>query len=247
MNRTVGKRIAGGALALAVVAGVAVTAVIVSEADRDPGAPGWKFPPAVSAKGSGQETSGLRGMLLPYTEGAGGYSRGPDVEGYGSDVELSGREATALRKQAITGLPPATRRKMDDLIDKAHISGMAMRSYASIDSWSVDGKHTFTVDFQLVRMGDLDTVRAQAAGQKSLFSGFGVFRKGPAIKGHKEAGCFLTPKDTKEKIDEMFCSAAEGDVLVDVEVAGHQPLDRNAIALFIERQLDRIKEPGKAV
>lgn len=249
MNRTAGRRMAAGALAVAVVAGVAATAVVVSGADRDPGAPVWKFPPAVSAQGSGQKESGLRGMLLPYTEGAGGYGRGPDIAEYGSDVELSGRQATALRKQSVRDLPPDTRRRLDGMIDKERIKGMAMRSYASVDSWSVNGRHSFTLSFELVRMGDADSVRAQSAGQRSLFAGLGVFREAPVIKGHKEAGCFLTPKSDQVKIDRMFCSAAEGDVLVTVEVAGHQPLDGNAVALFIGRQLDRIqdKDPGKAV
>ncbi|MFH8339786.1 hypothetical protein [Streptomyces sp. AM6-12] len=249
MNRTVGKRIRVGALAVAVVAGIASTAVVVAGADRDPGAPGWRFPPAAAAKGSGQEAPGLREMLLPYTQGAYGYGRGPDIEGYGSDVELSGRQATALRKQAVTDWPADTRRKLDELIDKQHISGMAMRSYASIDSWSVNGRHSFVIDFQLMRMENRDSVRAMDASQKALFSVLDVFRKGPAIQGHKEAACFLMPKDDGEKLDRMFCSAAEGDVLVGVQVSGHRPLDGTAIALFIGRELDRVKDkdPGEAV
>ncbi|OIK25771.1 hypothetical protein VT52_020090 [Streptomyces malaysiense] len=244
-----GKRIGVGALAVLVVAGIASTAVIVAEAGRDPGAPGWRIPPAAAAGGTGPDTSGLGGMLLPYTWGAGGYGRGPDIEEYGSDVELSGRQATALRKQAVADWPADTRRKLDDLIDKQHVSGMAMRSYASIDSWSVNGRHSFTVTFQLMRMGNRDSVRAMDASQKALFSVLDVFRKGPAIKGHKEAACFLTPKNDGEKLDRMFCSAAEGDVLVDVQVSGHRPLDGNAVALFAGRELDRVKDkdPGEAV
>ncbi|MFY4719304.1 hypothetical protein [Streptomyces sp. LaBMicrA B280] len=247
MSRVKGKFVGAGLLAAAVVAGVGCTAVAVSGADRDPGRPVWKFPPAAAAKDAGgPRTTGLGASLLPYEEGPTAYKRGPDIAGYGSDVELTGRQATALRKQSVQGMPPDTRRRMDELIDKQHISGMAMRSYANIAGDS-DGKHSFTVSVQLVRMDgggsahdrDVEFARALASALH--------FRKGPAIKGHKAAACFLTPKDDDEKFDLMFCDAYQGGVLVSVTAEGPRPLETNALALFIGRQLDRIKDPGKAV
>lgn len=242
------RRIAGvGLLAAAVVAGVGFTAVTVSQADRDPGKPVWKFPPAAHHKDqAAKEASGLRGLLLPYSDAPDGYTRGPDIGAFGSDAELSGAQATALRKQSIRDLPPQTRRKLEEVIDKERIKGMAMRSYTRADTYSLSENHAFVLSFELVRMNRA-SVRDLATTQNEFFTALQVFRKGPAIKGHKNAACFLTPKDDGEKLDRMFCSAYEGDVLVSVNVSGHRPLDTTAIARFVGQQLDRIKDPGEAV
>ncbi|MFJ9930902.1 hypothetical protein ACIRU5_33355 [Streptomyces misionensis] len=248
MSRAKGRIVGAGLLAAAVVAGAGFTAVTVADADRDPGRPVWKFPPAAAAKDTGGgKTAGLAGLLLPYEEGPVGYTRGPDIGQYGSDVSLTGRQATALRKQAIQGLPPDTRRRMDELIDKQHISGMAMRSYSNVDSSDDDGEHALTIDVQLVRMDGGGSVHDHDVALARALASALHFRKGPAIKGHKDAACFLTPKDDGEKFDQMFCSAYQGGVLVSVDAAGPRPAQTNALALFIGRQLDRIKEPGKAV
>ncbi|GAA2507160.1 hypothetical protein GCM10023100_41590 [Actinocorallia cavernae] len=247
MSRVKGTFVGAGLLAAAVVAGVGWTAVTVSGADRDPGKPVWKFPPASSAKdGGGPRTSGLGGVLLPYGQGPTAYQRGPDIAGYGSDVELTGRQATALRKQSVQGLPPDTRRRMDELIDKQHISGMAMRSYANIGRDN-DGKGSFTVNVQLVRMDDGGSAHDRDVEFGQALASALHFRKGPAIKGHKDAACFLTPKAADKNFDLMFCNAYQGGVLVSVTAEGPRPLETNALALFIGRQLDRIKDPGKAV
>ncbi|MGW4561448.1 hypothetical protein ACWEN3_03240 [Streptomyces sp. NPDC004561] len=247
MNTSWGRIAGAGLLAAAVVAGIGFTAVTVSHADRDPGKPVWKFPAADHHEGrAGKDASGLRGLLVPYSEGSMGYGRGPDIGAFGSDVELTGRQATALRKQSIRDLPPQTRRRLEEMIDKERIKGMAMRSYSRADSWSVSRKHAFTLSFELVRM-DRDSVRALSTTQNQLFSALRFFRKGPAIEGHKNAACFLAPGDGGEKLDRMVCSAYEGDVLVGVDVSGHRPLDGNAVARFIGQQLDRIKDRGEAV
>ncbi|MYU04783.1 hypothetical protein GTY81_12975 [Streptomyces sp. SID8366] len=247
MSRVKGKFVGAGLLAAAVVAGVGGTAVTVSGADRDPGRPVWKFPPAAVAQGTGgRGTTGLGGLLLPYEEGPTAYKRGPDIAGYGSDVELTGRQATALRKQSVQDLPPDTRRAMDELIDKQHIGGMAMRSYASV-AGDNDGKDSFTVSVQLVRMDGGGAAHGLGGEFARTMASALHFREGPAIKGHKNAACFLTPKGDDGKFDLMFCSAYQGGVLVGVTAEGPRPLDTNALALFIGRQLDRIKDPGKAV
>ncbi|MEU5532636.1 hypothetical protein [Streptomyces sp. NPDC020362] len=234
-------------LALTVVAGVGFTAVTVSGADRDPGKPVWTFPKAQTKDKENQQDPGLHGMLLPFDQGATGYTRGPDIGSFGSDAELNGAEATALRKQSIRDLPPQTRRKLEQLIDKQHIVGMAMRSYQRADSWSISQKHAFIISFQLLQMENRTSVRNLAAAQQELFTALRVFHKGPAIPGHKNAACFLTPKDDGEKLARMFCSAYAGNVLVGVNVSGNRSLDTNAIALFVARQLDRIKDPGESV
>jgi hypothetical protein len=240
-----GRILTAGLVAVAVVAGVGYTSVTVSHADRDPGKPVWKLPKATKDAGDPQ-AKGLRGMLLPYEQAVNGYHQGPDIGEYGADAELNGAQATALRKQSIHDLPPTTRRKLEDEIDKQHIKGMAMRSYASPGVGSGDGKHAATIGVELVQM-DSGSARHLASTQQQFFAALQIFRKGPEIKGHKNAACFLTPKSDGEKFDRMFCSAYVGNVLVSVHVTGARPVDGNALALFVGQQLDRIKDPGKAV
>ncbi|MER6073553.1 hypothetical protein ABT187_32865 [Streptomyces sp. NPDC001817] len=257
-RRPVGRIVAVALLALAVVGGVGFTAVTVAGADRDAGKPVYTFPKASTGGHSGQnfqeeqrgkDVSGLRGMLMPYQEsGSHGYVPGPDIGEFGFDVVLSGREATALRKQEIRDLPSATRQALARVIDKEHIQGMAMRSYAPYDKYEGLTK-PFTLTFELVRMANRDSVRDLSAGRNEVFKALRIFPRGPEIKGHREAACFRMPQLKDEKIDRMVCSASVGDVLVTVNAAGTRPLDTDAIAVFVGRQLDRIKDkdPGKAV
>ncbi|OIK05609.1 hypothetical protein [Streptomyces monashensis] len=258
-RRPVGRTVAVALLALAVVGGVGFTAVTVAGADRDPGKPVFAFPKASEGGGRGEslqndqqgrDVSGLRGLLMPYEWGGShGYAQGPDIGEFGPDVALDGREATALRKQEIHGLPPTTRRALDQVIDKEHIRGMAMRSYAPFNNEYGGLDKPFTLTFELVRMANRDSVRELSTGRNKFFDALGVFPRGPEIPGHKEAACFRMPRTGDAKIDRMVCSASVGDVLVTVNAAGTRPLDTDAIAVFVGRQLDRIKDkdPGKAV
>ncbi|MCX5004730.1 hypothetical protein OHB05_19165 [Streptomyces sp. NBC_00638] len=236
--------VSGAVLLLgAVVAGVGHTVVTVDEADRDPGKPTWHFPKAVKDR-KPKAATGLEGMLLPYDEG---YTRGPDLGEFGSGTELTGRQAAAVRKEAISGLPRTQRRQLEKRIDEQHIKGMVMRSYLSSDPYAVYKKKSFIVSVTLSQMENQRTVREISAGQNRFFDGLGIFRKGPKIEGHKDAGCFLPPKDSDEKLDEMICSAYVGDVLVSATVSGVKPLDSQAVSRFLAAQLDRITDPGEAV
>jgi hypothetical protein len=254
----VGRIVALALLALAVVGGAGVTAVTVAGADRDPGKPVFTFP-KVSSVGRGgrhfqddrrgKDVSGLRGMLMPYEySGSHGYGPGPDIGEFGPDAALTGREATTLRKQEIRDLPPATRRAMDRAIDKEHIQGLVMRSYAPYDNYEGLDK-PFTLTFELVRMANRDSVRDLSTSRNEVLDALRIFPRGPEIRGHKEAACFRMPRSSDEKIDRMVCSASVGDVLVTVNAAGPLPFDTDSIAVFFGRQLDRIrdKDPGKAV
>ncbi|AKJ12312.1 hypothetical protein ABB07_20450 [Streptomyces incarnatus] len=257
-RRPVGRIVAVALLALAVVGGVGFTAVAVAGADRDAGKPVYTFPKVAAVNRGGQnfqeeqqgkDVSGLRGMLMPYQEsGASGYVPGPDIGEFGPDVVLSGREATALRKQEIRDLPSETRAALNRVIDKEHIQGMAMRSYAPYDKYEGLTK-PFTLTVEMVRMANRDSVRDLSAGRNEFLKALRIFPKGPEIKGHKEAACFRMPKLGGEEIDRMVCSASVGDVLVTVNAAGPRPLGTDAIAVFVGSQLDRIKDkdPGKAV
>jgi hypothetical protein len=251
-----------GALLVAVVAGAGFTVVTVDGADRDAGAPVWRFPKAsqdertekgTETKAEKGSASGLAGMLVPYapvTDGyfdadASGYARGPDIDEFGSDSEFSGRQATELRKQSIRDLPRSQRLRLEKQIDKERIQGMAMRSYLSSDAFDGAGK-LFTADIVLSRM-DRRTVREIATFQNEFLTALDVFRKGPEIEGHKNAQCFLPPKDGDEKLDMMICSAYKGDVMVSATAYGVKPLNTKGAAALLHEQLDRIAEPGEAV
>ncbi|MEU8992789.1 hypothetical protein AB0C98_41495 [Streptomyces sp. NPDC048558] len=242
--------IAGTVLLLgAVVGGAGYTVVTVQDADRDAGAPTWKFPEPAAAGDKAEKkeaaATGLAGLLLPYDEK--GYTRGPDLGEFGSDAELSGRQATALRKESFKDLPRSERRKLEKELDKRGLKGMAMRSYYNADPYDVHHKTAFSVSVVLARMESRDDARDVATAQNEFLSAIGIFRKGPKIKGHKNAKCFLTPKGDDEKLDRVFCAAYSGDVLISATVSGIRPLDLNSIGMFVTRQLDRIDDPGKAV
>ncbi|MGC5564020.1 hypothetical protein ACPYPG_14405 [Streptomyces sp. FR-108] len=245
--------VAAGALLVAVVGGVGFTVVTVDGADRDAGAPVWRFPKKSADDGEPKEAaagdrSGLVGLLVPYETDpdADGFTRGPDIDEFGSDSRFSGRQATELRKQSIRDLPRSQRLRLEKQIDKQHIQGMAMRSYVSpSDSLDHEGK-VFTVDIVLSQM-DKKTVRDLATFQNEFLNALEIFRKGPKIEGHKNAQCFLPPKDAEEKLDLMVCSAYKGDVMVSATAYGVKPLNTKGVAVFLREQLDRIAEPGEAV
>ncbi|MET7293393.1 hypothetical protein ABZS79_14870 [Streptomyces griseoloalbus] len=244
-----GRRIAAVAgsllLAGAVVAGVGCTAVTVNGADRDAGAPSWKFPKAVAGTEKEPAPQGLAGMLVPY-----GYDnslRGPDLGEFGSDARLSGARATALQKESLRGLPRSERKRLEREIDRQRITGMAMRSYVSGSASVYQEEDVYTVGIVLAQMDNRDAVRDLARFQTDFLDSLDIFRRGPEIKGHKDADCYLPPKDEDEALDTMFCSAHVGDVLVTVTADGVAPLDTTGVAVLLGQQLDRIAEPGKAV
>jgi hypothetical protein len=236
-------------LATALVAGIGYTGVTVNGADRDAGAPVWKFPPAAKdAEAKKASARGLAGMLVLY--GTDGFTRGPDIDQYGADAVISGREATALRKESLHDLPRSQRLRLEKQIDKQHIKGMALRSYLSTDKAgdsTLYADKAFTVDVVLAQLESSAAVRDISTFQSEFLSALTVFRKGPAIQGHKNAHCFLPPKEAGEKLDMMFCSAYQGDVLVTATAYGVRPMDTKSAAALLRTQLDRIAGPGEAV
>ncbi|MGW0766880.1 hypothetical protein [Streptomyces sp. NPDC002676] len=238
----------GAALVLVTVAGVGYTAVTVNGADRSPGAPGWRLPKAAKGKPVAEKATGLRAMLLPYGEDQ--YGRGPDIAEFGSDAELSGRQATDLRKQSLRNLPRSQRRLMEREIDKNPVRGLAMRSYVSTAHAAgsiLYAEEAFTVEIALSQMANERTLHSSVAAQHRLFDAMKGVRKGPEIEGHKNAACFLPPAESGQSLDTMTCSGYVGDVLVVATVAAAKPLDKKGAAEMIRAQFDRIKDPGKAV
>ncbi|MEV5434927.1 hypothetical protein AB0K80_02665 [Streptomyces sp. NPDC052682] len=243
-------------LALAVAGGAVCTGVTVSGADRDAGAPVWKFPeensateePPRESTGAGDgkaAASGLAAMLVPYGTT---WGRGPDLGAFGSDAALSGQEATALRKESLSGLPRSQRKRLEKSIDRQRITGLAMRSYVSTtDLAPAFTGDAFTLRIELAQMGNRAAVRDIADFQSEFLDALKVLRKGPAIKGHDNARCFLPPKDADKDLETMVCSAFVGNVLVTAVADGAEPLDTEQAALLVTQQLDRISDPGKAV
>ena len=238
-------------LAGAVVAGVGYTVVTVDGADRDAGAPVWKFPKGTGAeKAKAAAAKGLAGMLVPY--GADGWSRGPDIGEYGYDAQLSGDRATALAKESLSGLPRSQRKELERRIDKQRISGIAMRSYVSTEELSsVYTDQASVVSVQLAQMASSTAVRSLARSQQGFLDALDVFfEEGPKIEGHKDAACYLPKADEKagkEDLESMYCVAPQGNVLVTLRASSAKPLQKTGIAMLLREQLDRIEEPGEAV
>lgn len=240
--------VAGSALlAAALVAGVGHTVVTVRNADRDPGEPAWGQPKAAKEEAAGgPEAGSLSALFVPFD--ATGYKRGPDIGRHAADVEFDEQQAVAVRKEPLKDLPRSTRKVLEKEVDKQRVEGMAMRSYLLLDGYAFDEQAPFTAQVTLTRMANRGAVRRLSTSFNSFFAATDLFRKGPTVKGHKEARCFLTPKaDDKKDLDRLFCSAYVGDVLVSVSASGPSPLDTKAVATFLAAQLDRIDDPGQAV
>ncbi|MER6158300.1 hypothetical protein ABT147_22530 [Streptomyces sp. NPDC001868] len=232
-------------LAGALIAGVGFTAVTVKGADRDAGAPTWKFPED-RAEAKTTTRPGLAGLLVPY--GTDTWAQGPDLAEFGHDAEFSGAQATALRKESLSGLPRAQRKRLERQIDRQRIKGMAMRSYFSAQSYAyLRDEGISSVSITLSRMENRSAVRDGSTYQNEFLASLDFFREGPKIKGHDNAKCFLTPKGGDEDLDRMYCSAYAGDVLVTLTASGAKPLDKQAAAGLLRTQLDRVAEQGVAV
>lgn len=237
----VGSVVVAGAL----VAGGGYTVVTVQDADRDAGAPVWKLPEAAAEEEEAPEARGLAGMLVPYGEHT--WIPGPDLGEFGADTQLDGARATALQKETLRDVPRSRRKQLEKQIDSWRIEGMAMRSYVSETSRSYAVDEIFSVGIVLTRMKDREAVRDIARFESGFLDALDVFRKGPKIKGHKTARCFLPPEDEETEIDSMHCSARVGNVLVSLTAEGGKPLDTKSVAALLGQQLDRIEVPGKAV
>ncbi|MGW1544554.1 hypothetical protein ACWCPM_30745 [Streptomyces sp. NPDC002309] len=235
-------------LAGSMVAGVCATVVTVRGADRDAGDPRWKFPKDQAAAREAHEapeSDGLAAVLVPY--GTDGWVRGPDLAEFGSDAELSGAQATALSKESLRGVPRSLRKELEKRIDRQRAAGMAMRSYVSGESITyLRNEEIFSATIVLTRMENRAAVRDLDESHQRLYDALGA-RKGPKIKGHKDAGCFRSPQADEDELRAMLCSAHVGQVLVTVAAAGTETLDSGAVAALVRTQLDRIAEPGKAI
>ncbi|WP_327235888.1 hypothetical protein OG349_19940 [Streptomyces sp. NBC_01317] len=226
----------------AVAGGITYTSRTVDTADRTAPTTLWSHEdsddesenkdPAVRA-GEGRTDTALGRKLLPVPIG---YALGPDVGEFGNDGEFSAKQATALMKTIGEGLSGAVRRDFEKEIDKLGVKGIGTRSYAA------DGSDA-TAEIYLVRMSNRGFVHDWYTAQTYRPDA----RKGPAVKGHKKARCFLAPKSGEIDLEGMECVAYDDDLMVSVVAHGSEPFDAAAIADLVRKQLDHIASPGTYV
>ncbi|MFD5766297.1 hypothetical protein ACFWIN_10810 [Streptomyces sp. NPDC127049] len=252
-KRGVGRMLLGVVLPSVLVLGLigggaAYTAVTVDSADRSAPTRLWddlepqdEDPAAAGARG--RADTPLSKLLLPLPDG---YTFGPDVELYGNDGELGAAEATALMKQAGEGLSGKKRRAFEKEVDKLGVEGVGVRSFA-------DAYNNVAVTFEIGRMKDKKQIRNSHRIRKEVFE-YLKFPKGPEIKDHKDAVCYLTPEDDsldeteqEEALEEMICLAYDSEVLVTMTAVGAKPFDDVQVARLMKKQLDHIASPGEYV
>ncbi|MEV6649001.1 hypothetical protein [Streptomyces sp. NPDC051219] len=230
------------ALGLAVLTGGSVWALDrLGDADRTAPTIVWAEP-AEDADAAKPATpvplKGLGSRLMPVPFG---FELGPDIENHGNDTVLGKKQAVAEFKEGSRGLPSDQRKKRNKAIEKLRLQGLAMRSYRD----AVDGQ--LIVEMRLAQIENAKDGRKLAAFQSEFADALGIFRKGPAVKGFKNAKCFLTPKDSEDKLDVMFCSAYQGDVLISLEAYGPMPMNTSGAAELLRKQLDHLETPGELV
>ncbi|MEV6261237.1 hypothetical protein AB0M42_10870 [Streptomyces sp. NPDC051784] len=232
-------------LVLAAVGGAAAyTKVTVDGADRTVETTLWKVSDREPGKDPARDASRgrtdteLSKVLLPVPKG---YRLGPDEGEYGNDGEADGEQAAAAMKASSRGLAGKERREYEKRIDKLRLQGFAVRSYVSEDN-------DLEVHATVVRMKDKKAVRDLHTLQTGLFDLVGVFRDGPKIKGHtRQAKCYLQPKDSESEIEEMVCSAYDGELSISYLATGTKPVDKTAVAELLKDQLEHIESPGEYI
>lgn len=227
--------------------GLAYTKVTVDAADRTSPTRVWDAPakapsiddPAADAS-DGREDNPLSEELLPVPDE---YRLGPDIDGLGNDVYLSGKEAEALLRKGSGSLPGDQREQLQKFVKKLEVKGMAMRSYVHYG----DG---LLIEMKLSQMDNRDAVESLNSFQAGIADAFSVLREGPEIDGYEKAECFLMPEDEDARLEEMFCTAHEDDVLVSLQATateegygGGVDVEKKG-AQLLEKQLDRLTEGG---
>ncbi|MFV5995642.1 hypothetical protein ACNPQM_25210 [Streptomyces sp. NPDC056231] len=235
----------GAVLVIGSVGGAAAyTKITVDHADRGVKTTLWAKSSHKASKdpagevGRGRAITELSKLLLPVPSG---YRLGPDIGESGNDSELSGRKATAALKESNRGLAGKERRALDRRVDQLHIQGVALRSYTS-------DNNDLLVDVQITRMKDKKAVRDLYTFRNGVFDSFGGFREGPTIDGHRRnATCFLSPRDSEDRIENIWCQAYDGELSIAVSAAGTKPIGRTAVAELLKDQLNHITSPGEYV
>lgn len=222
--------------------GLAYTHAAVDGADRAAPTQVWGGPAKqpsegrVSTEREGRKDNHLSRQLLPVP---GGYTLGPDIGAFGNDAYLNSKKALALLRRGEAGLPSEAREQRREFVDKLDVQGMAMRSYEP--EYGADA----VVEIRLTRMSNEDAVKDLSSFQSALADAFSIFQEGPRVDRHENAKCFLLPGPDEDEpgVEEMFCTAYQGDTLVSLTAAGY-PLAQDEAATMLGNQLDRLAEGG---
>lgn len=192
--------------------------------------------PSFGAKSNGTHFGSMRELLLPMPDQ---YRLGPDAGMYGNDTELTEDQRKSWVEDQVRGMP----KKLQDALRKewesTPLKGGGVRTYVA-----PSGDYTVTVWLLQYHQ---DAVKADAAWNSVLASDSGLFRLGPKVPGHEQASCYLPYADPGDRIDRLVCSAAEGDLRVEMEVQGIAPLPKDKAVNLFSRQLDRLALPGASV
>ncbi|MFR9675940.1 hypothetical protein [Streptomyces sp. TR02-1] len=235
---------------LGTVGGLATfTGATVDAADRTAPTRVWDAPdraPSVDDPAPdltrGRKDEPLSKELLPVPSA---FRLGPDIDGIGNDVHLTGKQAEEQMRRSAALLPAQQRKQHRASLKKLDVKGAAMRSYTR---YSDD----LVVEIRLSQMGNRSAVKDLAAVQSALGEALSPLRKGPEIKGYDNASCFLMPKSDAaddERIEEMFCTAYEDDVLVSLSATGSASYQgtthvRREGGKLLRKQLERLTEGG---
>ena len=194
--------------------------------------------PSFGAHADGDHFGSLSDLLLPLPAD---YAAGPDDEGLGNDTVLTPAQYKATFDQDFKGLSSQDRQDLENSLDLAHITGYALRTYFADTTTS--GTGTETVEIQLLQENQ-QHASAAAAWLKTFADKTGLYRAGPSISGFPKAHCYLEPVAPGDKLDHMNCAAAEGDLVVTMQVDGVAPLDTAAAAGLLQLQLTRLAIPA---
>lgn len=189
--------------------------------------------PAYGAKSNGTHFGSMRDLLLPIPSG---YRPGPDAGAYGNDTELTDDQRKAWIDDEVRGMPQKLQDAMRKGWQDASLKGAGVRTFVSTGN-------DLVVSIWLLQYHQ-DAVKADNTWSAVLGSDSGLFRLGPQVPGHDEAHCFLPAADPGDKIDQLDCSAALGDLRIEMKVEGVAPLPKDKAVTVFTQQLNRLALPG---
>lgn len=240
-----GRRLARGAfsVALAVAVGVGTGLAVLHVEKMRTGnttasaaTPSASASPSYGASWNGSHFGSLSALLLPVPDG---YQPGPDVPGIGNDTVLTSDQYKSYFAQQYRELGSTQRDDLAKLLDLSRIKGYAVRTYRDSSGsqeieMAVLQENQKTADFES---------RWQSAWEQATNS----YRSGPSVAGYPKASCALPPTFPGDKLDELDCAAAVGDLMVTMTVHGPAPLSTDTAVGLFEQQLKRLAIPAQQI
>lgn len=230
---------AGAVISIAVGAGVGVAIVRHREGHNNQliaaaraAAASRPAPVTGAVRADGSHYGSLFAYLLPMPSG---YQPGPYDGNYGNNSYVPAAQITSQLEDLLSGIPKSDMSNAKGALADTHLKGVAVRTMQS------DSANTGTVVSIELLQFDVKDAKSAAQNFDNLVSNLNVFRTGASVPGYAQAKCVLPPGFGSDKLDEMLCVASSGDVEVMVDAQGTIPLDQNAVASLVARQLDRLK------